>query len=62
MYLILKCRGFLDDREPVCLTIDYSKYGEGYEVYKVLQNGTFKLIKEYNKTNLTISEMVKALK
>lgn len=52
-YLIVKCVELGDqwecdaNRNPVCLTDDYSKYGRGYEVYELLEDGTFKLIKDY---------------
>lgn len=53
-YLIVKCDELSDqyecdaDRIPVCLTDNWKYYNEyGYEVYEVLKNNTFKLIKSY---------------
>lgn len=53
-YLIIKCDELGDqwecdaNRTPICLTDDYSKYWIlGYEVYEVLPNNRFKLIKDY---------------
>jgi hypothetical protein len=56
MYLIMECKELGDqwecdaDRSPVCLVEDCSKYGVGYEVYKVLEDGTFRKIKGYDET------------
>lgn len=54
MYLIVECRPLNDqwecdaDRTPICLTKDYSSYYEfRYEVYKVKENNSLELIKEY---------------
>lgn len=53
LYLVIKCSELGDqwecdaNREPVCLTEDISKYGLGYEVYKVNPDNTFTLIKDY---------------
>lgn len=33
---------------PLRITEDPSDYGYGYEVYEILEDGTFKLIKEWN--------------
>lgn len=58
MYLIVKCKELSDpyecdaDRRPLCLTENYSKYGRGYEIYKVLPNGTFKKIKDYEEKGM----------
>lgn len=56
-YLIVKCDELSDqyecdaDRIPVCLTDNWTYYNEyGYEVYEVLKNNTFKLIKSYEQT------------
>ena len=55
-YLIVECVELGDqwecdaDRLPICLTDNYSKYGRGYEVYELLEDGTFKLIKDYHKS------------
>ena len=55
-YLIIKCDELGDqwecdaNRTPVCITNDYSKYGYGYEVYELLADNTFKLIKDYEDT------------
>lgn len=53
-YLIVKCDELGDqwecdaNRTPVCLTDDYTPYWKiGYEVYEVLSNNHFKLIKDY---------------
>jgi len=52
-YLIVKCDELSDawecdaNRQPICLTDDCSTYGYGYEVYEILSDNTFKLIKEY---------------
>ena len=54
MYLIVKCEELGDqwecdaDRCPLCLVEDCSKYGVGYEVYKVLKDGTFQKVKNYD--------------
>ena len=55
-YLIIKCDELGDqwecdaNRTPICITDDYSKYGYGYEVYELLADNTFKLIKDYEDT------------
>lgn len=53
-YLIIKCKELGDqwecdaDRTPICITDDFDKFYQfGYEIYEILDNGTFKLIKEY---------------
>lgn len=46
-YLIVKCDDE-NDRIPLCVTDDKSKYGNGYEVYEIQLNGKLKLIKEYD--------------
>lgn len=52
-YLIIKCDELGDqwecdaNRTPICITNDYSKYGYGYEIYELLTDNTFKLIKNY---------------
>ena len=48
----MKCEEFgeCDDRCPLCLVEDYSEYGVGYEVYKVLEDNTFQKVKDYNAT------------
>ena len=54
MYLIIKCYE-LDDpyecdayRVPVCLSDSYDEYNRyGFEVYRVLSDGTFELVKKY---------------
>ena len=56
-YLIIKCDELSDGwecdayREPICMTDDYSKYGYSYEVYELQSDSTFKLIKDYDKSN-----------
>lgn len=54
MYLVIECVELHDQyecdvsRTPVCLTDDYLEYDKvGYEVYKVLEDNTFELIKSY---------------
>ena len=50
-YLIVKCEELHDqyecdcDRVPVCITDDYSQYGEEYEVYEVQKDGSLALIR-----------------
>lgn len=52
-YLVVKCEELSDqyecdaNRTPFCLTDDYSSFGVGYEVYEILPNNKFKLIKDY---------------
>lgn len=54
MYLIIKCYD-LDDpyecdarRYPICLSSSYDEYNRyGFEVYKVLEDNTFALVKEF---------------
>ena len=52
-YLVVRCEELSDQYEcdanriPLCLTDDYSTYGRGYEVYELLSNNKFKLIKDY---------------
>ena len=52
-YLIVRCDELGDqyecdaNREPVCMTDNYDKYGFGYEVYELQPDGTFELIKDY---------------
>ena len=56
-YLIIKCDPLNDpyecdaDRTPVCMTDDPTKYGFGYEVWEVQEDGTFVRIKEYDTAN-----------
>lgn len=55
-YLIVKCKELADqfecdaDRTPICITDDISKYHYkyGYEIYKINNNGSLTLIKEYD--------------
>lgn len=54
-YLIIKCDELGDqwecdaNRTPICLTNDYDKYNTmGYEIYKIKENGTFELIRNYD--------------
>ena len=56
-YLVVKCEELGDQYEcdanriPVCITDDYSEYNKfGYEIYKVLENGKLKLIRDYDQT------------
>lgn len=44
-YLIIECNEDKDYWAIVTMTNDYSSYGIGYDVYKVLPNGEFVLIK-----------------
>ena len=53
-YLIIECTELGDqwecdaDRTPICITDDFNKFNEyGYEIYKILDNGSFKLVKKY---------------
>lgn len=66
MYLVIKCNELGDqwecdaDRQPVCLTNDYSKYDKrGYEIYKVNEDNTFTLIRDYD--TVSKEEMVIAI-
>ena len=56
-YLIMECNELSDqyecdaDRSPICLIDNWAYYNKyGYEVYEVLKNNTFKLIKNYEQT------------
>lgn len=46
-YLVVKvCEDFV---EPFCVVDDYSKYDKyGYEIHKILKDGTLKLIRDYD--------------
>ena len=53
-YLIIGCEELSDQWEcdanktPICITDDYEKYDEwGYEIYEILEDNTFNLIKSY---------------
>ena len=52
-YLVMKCDELMDayecdaDRTPICLTDDYSNYGQGYEIYELNEDNTFELIRSY---------------
>lgn len=52
-YLIIQCKELSDQYEcdanktPIKITNDCSKYGNGYEVWEILENGNLKKIKEY---------------
>ena len=52
-YLVLECRELGDqwecdaDRTPLCITDDISKYGVGYEIYSIEENGSLTLYKSY---------------
>lgn len=55
-YLIIECEELHDqfeceaNRTPVCMTDDFYKFNKiGYEIYKLCDDGTFKLIKHYSK-------------
>ena len=56
-YLIIQCDPLNDpyecdvDRTPICMTDDYTKYGFGYEVWEVQEDGTLVRIKEYDTAN-----------
>lgn len=57
-YLIIKCEELGDqwecdaNREPVCITDNFDKYNQyGYEVYEILDDGTFELIKNYEESD-----------
>lgn len=55
-YLIIKCKELADqfecdaERIPICITDDMSKYNYryGYEIYKINNDGSLTLIKEYD--------------
>ena len=53
-YLIVECNELGDqwecdaDRTPICITENYSKYGVGYEVWEILNDGTLKKIRNYD--------------
>lgn len=36
---------------PLRIVEDPSDYGYGYEIYEILEDGTFKLIKDWHETN-----------
>ena len=66
MYLVVRCEELGDqyecdaNRVPVCLTEDYDKYNKrGYEIYKVLPDNTFELVREYD--TITKEDMVVAI-
>lgn len=53
-YLIMRCEELGDqwecdaDRTPVCITDNFDKFNQyGYEIYKICDNETFELIKQY---------------
>ena len=52
-YLVLECRELGDqwecdaERTPLCITNDISKYGVGYEIYSIEENGSLTLYKNY---------------
>lgn len=54
-YLVIRCEELNDQYEcdanriPVCITEDISKYGFGYEIWKIEENGELTLHKEYEK-------------
>lgn len=57
-YLIVKCVELGDqwecdaDRTPVCITNDFDKFNQyGYEIYKICDNETFELIKQYDESS-----------
>lgn len=57
-YLIVECNELSDqyecdaDRSPVCLVDDWAYYNKyGYEVYEILKDNTFELIKSYEQTD-----------
>lgn len=51
-YLVVSCRELDDqyecdcDRTPLCCTDDISKYGIGYEIYSINDDGRLSLIKD----------------
>ena len=47
-YLIVKYAEESCECEPICVTDDKSKYGIGYLVYEIKNNGKLKLIKDYD--------------
>ena len=54
-YLIVECHKLGDqwecdaDRTPICITENPSEYGVGYEVWKILSDGTLEKIRGYDK-------------
>lgn len=57
-YLIIECEELGDqwecdaNRTPVCITDDFDKYNQyGYEIYKICDNETFELIKNYEESD-----------
>ena len=63
-YLVIKCEELGDqwecdaNRTPICVCDNYDKYNKnGYEIYKICENGKLTLIRNYNeisKHNLVI--------
>ena len=55
-YLVIKCEELNDqyecdaNRVPICITEDISKYGFGYEIWKIEKNGKLTLHKEYEES------------
>jgi hypothetical protein len=54
-YLIVKCKELNDqyeceaDRKIICMTNNYQPFKKyGYEVYEMRENGSFKLIQEFD--------------
>ena len=53
-YLIIECNELGDqwecdaDRTPICITNDPSKYGKGYDIWKILEDGSLEQIKKYD--------------
>lgn len=53
-YLVIKCKELEDqyecdaNRTPICITEDISKYGFGYEIWKIEEDGKLTLHKQYD--------------
>jgi hypothetical protein len=48
-------------RDPICLTEDCSSYGYGYEIYRVTNDNSFELVKEYYENKIQRKKLKKHL-